>query len=376
MGVEIVIAALRRAYANFRGFDIDGSTVPPMDGPLRPNAALDAATKVLTLPNVDNLVAGPEDILCSVGSKLFALRKQQVGALTPVPIGKFDMPISALASDSAGALAIGLDGRGLMIQGGRHDGVVVEGPADNRFSCVTALCFASPDILLVANGSRHFSAADWKRDLMAKGATGSVWKVDLGDRKAAPTKLADALRFPSGIAFDGKQVLVSEAWGHSIRAMLVEGGKVGTVLSGLPAYPGRIVSAQDGGFWVAMFAPRNALVEFVLKEEAYLRRMTETIDPDYWIAPSLLAGRSFLEPIQGGTRKKLNMLKPWAPTWSCGLVAKCDAAMRPVSGFHSRADGNVHGVTSLCEKDSNLLVGAKGSGFVVSLPLAAGGGRA
>ena len=34
------------------------------------------------------------------------------------------------------------------------------------------------------------------------------------------------------------------------------------------------------------------------------------------IAPALATGKSFLEPIQGGARKKLNMLKPWSPTWS------------------------------------------------------------
>ena len=44
-----------------------------------------------------------------------------------------------------------------------------------------------------------------------------------------------------------------------------------------------------------------------------------------------------------------------------------------LASFHSRADGNVHGVTSLCEADGDLLVGAKGSGLVVSLPLQAAG---
>jgi hypothetical protein len=38
------------------------------------------------------------------------------------------------------------------------------------------------------------------------------------------------------------------------------------LLSDLPAYPGRIAPAPDGGFWLALFAPRNQLVEFVLRE--------------------------------------------------------------------------------------------------------------
>ena len=45
-----MIAALKRLYADFRGFDEIGSAVPMMDGPLKPNTALDAAPIVLRLP--------------------------------------------------------------------------------------------------------------------------------------------------------------------------------------------------------------------------------------------------------------------------------------------------------------------------------------
>ena len=38
-----MIAALKRAYAAFRGFDDESGSAPMMDGPLRPNALLDAA---------------------------------------------------------------------------------------------------------------------------------------------------------------------------------------------------------------------------------------------------------------------------------------------------------------------------------------------
>jgi hypothetical protein len=65
--------------------------------------------------------------------------------------------------------------------------------------------------------------------------------------------------------------------------------------------------------------------------------------------------------------KKLNMLKPWSPTWSAGLVARCDAAMQPQASFHSRADGTVHGVTALAEHRGRLYAGAKGSGKIVAL---------
>lgn len=370
MGAEAVIGSLKRAYANFRGFDIEGSTVPPMDGALRPNAALDAAPVAMALSGVDNLTAAPAALLCSVETELLTLEEMSGDPFPGLAIARrqtFDHPVSALASDGGESVAIGLDGCGIVIAGGRHDGTRIEGPGENPFRSVTAIAFAGPDALLVCNGSRQHRAAEWKRDLMTRGASGTVWKVDLSERGTRPAVLADGLRFPTGIAVDGGRALVSEAWRHAVRSVDLGGGPAGTVLSGLPAYPGRIAPASNGGFWLAMFAPRNPLVEFVLKEDAYRRRMIETIDPDYWIAPALVTGRSFLEPIQGGARKKLNMLKPWSPTWSSGLVVRCGPDMRPLASFHSRADGAVHGVTSLCERGGVLLAGAKGSGVIVAI---------
>ena len=45
---------------------ITGS-VPMMDGPLRPNARLDAAPVVFSLPDLDNLTPYKDSLLCSSG---------------------------------------------------------------------------------------------------------------------------------------------------------------------------------------------------------------------------------------------------------------------------------------------------------------------
>ena len=67
------------------------------------------------------------------------------------------------------------------------------------------------------------------------------------------------------------------------------------------------------------------------------------------------------------SRRTHATLKPWSPSWSYGLVVRCDVNMRPLASFHSRADGRIHGVTSLVEVDGALLAGAKGSGAIVRL---------
>jgi hypothetical protein len=359
-----MMEALKRPYANFRGFDEPGSTVPMMDGPLKPNTALDEARVVLRLLGIDNLTATPAGLVCSEGVALMQLRA--VGdSLEASQVRSFSSELSCLAADAAGALAIGLDGQGIVIQGGRHDGMEIKAAGGLPLRSPSATLFLDPDTLLVANGSAEFMMSDWKRDLMNRRATGSVWRIALG-KSGEATPLGRNLAFPYGLAVGANgAILAVESWRH--RVVALDAGKPRAVLSELPAYPARIAAAASGGFWLALFAPRNQLIEFVLREEDYRRRMVSTIDPAYWIAPALSSGASFLEPIQGGARKKLNMLKPWSPSWSYGLVVRCDANMRPLASFHSRADGAIHGVTSLVESGGALLVGAKGSGAIVRL---------
>jgi hypothetical protein len=364
-----MISTLKRAYAEFRGFDTDGRAILPMEGPLKPNTALDDATVALALPDVDNLVAVSGGLVCSAGTELLTLElradpARKIPGLAIAARQTLAGPISAMGSDGGDALAIGIDGEGVTILGGRHDGRTIREAGGTALRCPTAVLFVGADILIVANGSDMVRAADWKRDLMGRGRSGSVWRIDLASGEA--TSVARDLAFPSGLAASGNAILVSEAWRHRVLAFGGGNADPEIWLEDLPAYPGRIVPAS-GGFWLSLFAPRNALVEFVLTEDEYRKEMIETIDPAYWIAPALMSGRSFLEPIQGGARKKLNMLKPWSPSWSYGLVSLCDERMRPLSSWHSRADGRVHGVTSLAERDGLLFVGAKGAGAIVAL---------
>ena len=359
-----MIAALRRAYARFRGFDIDGSAVPAMDGPLSPNTRLDDAPVLGHFAALDNLTVTDHRLLASQGHDLVSLTRGSAGWVAQ-RLRSLEAPIASLAAGPEGAIAIGLDGHGVALSGGRHDGRMITSLGGAPLRCPTAMAFADADTLIVAQGSSAFDAADWKRDLMTLGAGGSLWQVSLATGEGE--LLARDLAFPSGIVLgSGGEVFVSEAWRHRILS-IGPGGQRRVLLDQLPAYPGRILAARNGGFWLALFAPRNQLIEFVLREHGYRRRMIAEIEPDLWVAPALSSGTSFLEPIQGGARKKLNMLKPWSPSWSYGLVVRCNDRMQPVASYHSRADGQVHGVTSLAEQNGFLLVGARGSGMLVGL---------
>jgi hypothetical protein len=170
---------------------------------------------------------------------------------------------------------------------------------------------------------------------------------------------------------DGR-LFVSEAWRHHVlRIDATKASRPALALTDPPAYPGRIAPAAKGGYWLTFFAVRNQLVEFILRENDYRQRMIKEVPEPFWMAPALASLGKFEEPLQGSGLKQMGILKPWAATRSYGLVVRCDDEMQPTFSYHSRADGTIHGVTSVCEERSDLLVAAKGPGVLVRLSGAA-----
>lgn len=356
-----MIGFIRDKIDGIFGHGAYSTAVPVLDGPMQPNHALDEAEVLFEAPELDNLLSVPEGVVFSSGAALMRL----AGENTPTEITRFAAPITCLAVDGAGALAVGLDGQGMVIRGGAHDGMRIDSLGGGRFICPTAALFEDADTLLVTVGSDTHRLAQWKHDLMMREASGTVWRIDLRTGKAEC--LATGLGFPYGIAKDAKGIVVSESWAHRLIRLTANGGKPRheVVLGDIAGYPARITPSEAGGYWLAVFAPRNQMVEFVLRENRFRRDMIETVDPRYWIAPALASNISFKEVLQGGAVKQMGILKPWAPALSYGLVAHLDADFQPQASWHSRADGHRHGVTSMCEQAGRLIVGAKGAGMAM-----------
>ncbi|PWE53536.1 hypothetical protein DEM27_25200 [Metarhizobium album] len=344
-------------------------TLPVLDGPLLPNQALEEAETFAELAGADNLVATEKGLVASSGNRLFRYEAAGQGEV----IAEFDQPISA-ATAAKGMLAIGIDGDGVVIQGGQHGGRTFKDAGGRKFGCVTALTFLDANTLLMANGSDAVPASQWRRDLMQKGASGSLWKLDL--KTGTATCIADGLAWPAGIATTGSnRIYVSESWRHRVLAIDLSSGAREPVLEHLPAYPARISPAYDAGYWLSFYSVRNQLVEFILREDTYRARMLAEVPEPFWMAPSLASGLSFREPMQGSQLKQMGVLKPYAVTRSYGLVANCDARMRPLASFHSRADGTAHGTVAACEVGDDLLVASRGGGRILRLPGVANGHR-
>ena len=354
-----MIGAVRRAWENFRGGGEAAVTVPPMDGALRPNRLLEEAPAAVHVPAPDSIVTDGANVWFASGARVMRLDGAKGAAES---VREFDSAVSALAVSPAGVIAAGLDDGRIAVVGGAHDGMTVTQLGSRASSCPTALLFASETELIVAQGSATRKPSEWKHDVMMRGATGSVWRIGLPGGEA--TLLADRMSWPYGLAQGPDDTLaVSESWKH--RVVLIDaGGGMRTVLDDLPGYPARLSPASDGGYWLAIFAPRNQIIEFIQREPEFLRRMMAEVDPAYWAAPALQPSSTFLEPLQGGAQKHLGMLKPWAPTRSYGLVAHLDRRFRPTHSYHSRADGLRHGATACAEVDGTLLVACKGGDVV------------
>ena len=352
-----MIGALRRAYDGFRGFGDYAFSIPPLDEAFLPNSALDGAPVVLASPAADNL--------CTSGGRVYFSDGPCLATLSGETVGLYDTAITALAGDSAGALAVGLGDAILRLApDGAKQMIVPPCPGGD----ITALAILSDGSLAVAIGSEVHRRADWQNDLMLRGKTGSVWRIAPDGTARA---LARGLAYPLGIAEapDGS-LIVSLAWDHALLRVTREGGTE-TVLDNLPAYPGRLIRTE-GGYWLSCLSIRNQLVEFTLRETAYVRRMMAEVRREFWVCPQLQPPQSPMSVMQAGAGRHHGEIKPWAPSLSYGLIVRLDAGLSPVFTLHSRADGDRHGLTSLALSEGRLLATSVAARGIVELPMTGG----
>lgn len=348
-----------RVLDSFLGRGGSAITVPALDGVLRPNRRLDDAPERIPVAAPSGIVTSHDGLVAGSGNELLLLA---AGGRSRI-LHRAGAAISCLAP-AVGGIAMGLEDGRIVIAGGEFDGVVF--PAVDGARCPTALT-EEDGALYVCHGSAQNLPAAWQRDLMERNASGSVWRLDL--RSGRHHRIAGGLAYPAGIALSDDGLIVSESWRHRIILLDRDSGAVRRQLQGdLPGYPGHI-GGRPGGYVMTMFAPRNQLVEFILRENAYRRRMMAEIEPAYWVAPTWRSGRSFYEPLQGGGVKHLGILKPWAPTLSFGMVVLLDGQGLPCDSFQSRADGATHGITGAVVIGNSLYAASRGDDVVVRLDL-------
>jgi hypothetical protein len=337
-------------------------TVPSFDGALKPNQVLENAETVAELEAPEDLATDGKALYIADGN---AIRRLDGHAMTEVR--RFDRSITALCCLPDGGIAVALDGREVQVFATPSAAAPTSAIADPSMNAINALAPGPNGTLIATDGSTTRPCGQWVHDLMERGRSGRVLVLDIAGRRVQT--VAAKLQYAFGACAHRGEILVSESWRHRLIAIAADGTQR-AVFDNLPVYPSRLSKAASGGFWLTAFTARTQLVEFVLRENAYRRRMMAEIDPEYWIAPKLKSGQSFLEPMQGAHLKTMGVVKPWAPPRSYGLVIRLGDSGVALYALHSRVDGANHGIVSAVELDGALYALAKGPGRLLRVPLA------
>tara|TARA_R110000787_G_scaffold201880_5_gene312633 strand:- start:4644 stop:5732 length:1089 start_codon:yes stop_codon:yes gene_type:complete len=340
--------------------------LPTLDGALRANRRLDDAQLMSdTLIDCDDMIAEPNgQLLVSAGDGLFRLTAPDYSAAHQ--IYKATGRIGALATDGQN-IYMAVAGQGVLCVRGGEVCAQLDRVDDTPLHCVTALTILRDGRVALTEGSAVNGLDNWSRDLLERRSHGRliIASPDLSDAST----LAKRLAWPAGLVEKDQSLWVSESWRHRVQVYPLSGEAPSTVLHNLPGYPARIAPADNGECWLCVSALRTQLVEFVLRERDYCDAMLESVDPRYWIAPSLSSERHYLEPLQGGAIKKLGIVKPWAPPRSYGLLLRLSSQGEIRESLHSRPGGEHHGITSAHPMGDQLLALSRGSGRLLRVAI-------
>ena len=326
-----------------------------LEGVLGPNNRLDEAEGFKVDAPQSLCVGWHGQLLFSSRNAVHLLAKW--GA-TPELWSSFDAPVTALCTGPSGDVAIGLEGGRIAVLDGAG-GQSAEWPLPKGLKSVVDCTFASAEeIVVVDNGfgpdEDFMSVAPWDES-----ARGSVVIVS---RSGTSKVLASGLHCPMGITrdFAGEWIVTLFE-----RASVVDlAGRVRQ--GGYPAYPGRI-HRTPSGYVMACLARRDPLIEFLKTEKEFIAEMRATMDPRYWISPRATPEFSHDFPIEAGATRLFGEIKPWAPSFSYGLVVELDENFLPVGAAHSRANGLRHQITDAIIWNGDLVAVSGASGEILNV---------
>ena len=349
--------------------ETDQPGIPTLDGPWKQNELIGDCAMV------DRMLDHPDDVIVddygkpwvSDGDRIYRIGGNWFAPVRSV-VYKMSGRAGAICRHPDGSLIVAISGKGVEIIAPDGSRRTVSNADTGPMACITAIAVGPDGNVLLTDGSIQCGPERWVEDLMRSGQTGRLLALDW--TTGAARTLRTGLAWPFGVCqIEDGTVLVSESWKHRLLAVDLSGAtrvQPKVVLDNLPGYPSRIKPAEGGGYWLALFALRNPLVEFVLREERFLQEMLETVPPRYWVAPAMATGDDYREALQLGAIRQVGMKKPFSPPYSYGLVARLDRRFQPIKSLHSRADGKRHGVTGIAAPTRHsLFILSAGNGKLV-----------
>ena len=176
------------------------------------------------------------------------------------------------------------------------------------------------------------------------GRSGRAGKLIVLRRTGESQIVARGLHCPMGVCRDaGRQPPCFPARARQHRRCRGRGSPLG--LSRLSRAHSPHVAT---GYAIACLSRRDPLIEFLKSEKEFVAEMKASIEPRHWISPRATPQFSHDFPIELGATRLFGEVKPWAPSFSYGLVIETDDRLMPVGSAHSRANGRRHAIMRRC----------------------------
>ena len=339
------------------------SSKPPamtLEGVLGPNGRLDDA-QAISLACPDALaVASDGRLLMSSGSSIWS--SGLWGEAATLWLG-FDQAVTALATSLDGLVAVGLAGgevRVHHISDQRLAWTVAAAP--NEGPAMDCVFLSEDEVAIVRSGyasaREALAVAPW--DASREGAV----KGHASD--GTMRTIASALRCPMGICRNehGDLVITELDAARAVDAS----GRV--LRAGFPGYLGRIRKTPRG-YLLSCLSRRDPLIEFLRTERGFVEEMKRTVDPRHWISPRTSPEFSHDFPIELGATRLFGEIKPWAPSFSYGLLIMLDKDLMPIGSAQSRADCRRHAISDAVVWNGDMITVSQASGEILNLgPLA------
>jgi hypothetical protein len=325
-----------------------------LEGVLGPNSRLDEAA-AMEVERPDALaVTADGQLLVSSGHSVYTLNGW---GEAPRPWSRFEGPVTALTSSAGGLVAVGLSGGAIKVHAA--SGQPLDWSFAPKIGSIAHLAFLSETELAIVN---HGYASDQDVLSMASWDDARRGSVTATSRDGTARSLAKALHCPMGLCHDERgDLIVTELE----KACVIDlSGEVRR--SGFPGYLGRIRKTANG-YLLACLSRRDPLIEFLKTEKEFVAEMKATIEPRHWIAPRASPDFSHDFPIELGTTRLFGEVKPWAPSFSYGLLIMLDENFMPKGSAQSRANGRRHAISDALVWNGDMIAVSKASGEILNL---------
>lgn len=176
-------------------------------------------------------------------------------------------PLGTWASPDGETLIVADAVRGLLrIAGGKVE-LLTDSAEGQRLTFTNHLAVASDGRIYFTDSSAKYGFDDKLADVLEHGDTGRLLRYDPATRET--TVLLRGLHVANGVALapDESYVLVAETIEYRVNRLWLTGEEAGTsevFIDNLPGFPDNLSFNGRDGYWLALFAPRDALLDRVL----------------------------------------------------------------------------------------------------------------